>query len=120
MRSARFGRRIVEARGTSIVLVPDQPEETDLLSGLIVNDDHKAQIHAEVMSRINPSAATRVPRETLRVEIAKLVSQFPNRERTRINDLEGNKLAVKLTDDMIGLGPIEPLLKDDEVTDILV
>ena len=73
MRSARFGRRVVEARGTAIVVAPEQPEDNGLLADLVVNNLHKAQIHAGVMSRIDPSAATRVPRERLRAEVAKLV-----------------------------------------------
>src|SRR5207244_7583437 len=40
--------------------------------------------------------------------------------RIQLNEVEESQLAVELTHDMIGLGPLEPLLADAEVTDILV
>ena len=41
-------------------------------------------------------------------------------ERVQLNEIEEATLAAELTDDMVGLGPLEPFLDDDEVTDILV
>src|SRR5207237_556320 len=40
--------------------------------------------------------------------------------RIQLNELEEAALATELTDDMVGLGPLEPLLEDDDVTDVLV
>jgi pilus assembly protein CpaF len=120
MRSSHFGRRVVEARSTAVVLVSDRSDDLGPLADLVVNDQHKAQIHAGVMARIDPSAASRVPRERLLEEVAKLVGEIATAERIQLNELEENQLAAELTDDMIGLGPLEPLLEDDEVTDILV
>src|SRR5262249_26090237 len=62
----------------------------------------------------------RVPGRTLRAEVALLVSAIATEEKVQLNELEENALAAELTDDMVGLGPLEPLLQDDEVTDILV
>src|SRR5205823_4550242 len=67
-----------------------------------------------------PSAAGRIPRATLRAEVAKLVSEIATEQRVELNETEESALATELTDDMIGLGPLEPLLEDDDVTDILV
>jgi pilus assembly protein CpaF len=120
MRSAHFGRRIVEARSTAVVLIANAAEGPGPLADLAVNDQHKARLHAVVMSRIDPSVATRVPRARLQAEIAKLVSEIASDERIQLNEHEENQLAAELTDDMIGLGPLEPLLEDDRVTDILV
>ena len=72
------------------------------------------------MPRIDPAAAARLPRTTLKNEIAKLVQEIATEERIELNESEENILATELTDDMIGLGPLEPFLDDDEVTDILV
>src|SRR5947207_3294483 len=120
MRSAPFGRRVVEARGTAVVPVIEPAEEPCALADLVVNDQYKARIHANVMSRIDPSSATRVPRERLQAEVARLVSEIATGERIQLNEVEESQLAVELTHDMIGLGPLEPLLADAEVTDILV
>ena len=72
------------------------------------------------MSRIDPSVAGRIPRPTLRAEIAKLVSEIATEQRIQLNEIEESALAAELTDDMVGLGPLEPLLEDEDVTDVLV
>jgi pilus assembly protein CpaF len=119
MRSARLGRRIIEPGGRELVLVPGQdapPPPTELAD----RDELKEQIRAALMSRIDPSVAGRIPRRTLRAEVAKLVSEIATEQRIQLNELEESALATELTDDMVGLGPLEPHLEDDEVTDILV
>src|SRR5690242_3512749 len=120
MRSSRFGRRVVEASGTAVVPVPETPEEPGMLADLAVNDQHKARLYADVMSRIDPSAATLLPRDRLRREVAQLVSEIASGERLQINELEETRLAVEFADDMIGMGPLQPLLDDPDVSDILV
>ncbi|HUE39878.1 MAG TPA: CpaF family protein [Candidatus Binatia bacterium] len=72
------------------------------------------------MSRIDPSVAGRIARRTLRAEITKLVSEIATEQRIQLNELEEAALATELTDDMVGLGPLEPFLEDDDVTDVLV
>ena len=72
------------------------------------------------MSRIDPSVAGRIPRPTLRAEVGKLVTEIATEQRIQLNELEEAALAVELTDDMVGLGPLEPFLEDDDVTDVLV
>jgi len=119
MRSASFGRRIVEPGARELVLVPGQdaaPAPPELAN----RDELKEQVRTALMSRIDPSVATRIPRHTLRAEVAKLVSEIATEGRIQLNELEEAALAVELTDDMVGLGPLEPLLEDDDVTDVLV
>jgi pilus assembly protein CpaF len=71
------------------------------------------------MTRIDPSVAGRIPRARLRGEVAQLVSEIATQDRVQLNKLEETALAANLSDDMIGLGPLEPFLDDDEITDIL-
>jgi pilus assembly protein CpaF len=49
-----------------------------------------------------------------------LVSEIATEQRIQLNEIEEATLAAELTNDMIGLGPLEPYLEDDEVTDVLV
>src|SRR6267154_2804975 len=79
----------------------------------------KERIRAVLMTRIDPSVAGRIPRARLRGEVAQLVSEIATEDRAQLNKLEEATLAADLSDDMIGLGPLEPYLDDDEVTDIL-
>src|SRR5262249_25836895 len=60
-----------------------------------------------------------IPRASLRREIAKLVSEIATEDRVQLNKLEEMALAADLSDDMFGLGPLQPLLDDVEITDIL-
>jgi pilus assembly protein CpaF len=119
MRSARFGRRVVEPGGHELVLIPGHQAASHLPE--LGNRYHlKDQIRTTLMSRIDPSVADRIPRPRLRAEVAKLVSEIASEKRIQLNETEESALAVELTDDMVGLGPLEPLLDDDDVTDVLV
>jgi pilus assembly protein CpaF len=79
----------------------------------------KERIRTVLLSRIDPTVAGRIPRAALRREIAKLVNEIATEDRVQLNKLEEMALAADLSDDMVGLGPLEPFLDDDEVTDIL-
>jgi pilus assembly protein CpaF len=118
MISNAFGRRIVEPGGRALTLVPGRTASGPAadLSGRAAL---KEQIRTALMARIDPSVAGRIPRQTLRTEVAKLVSEIATEERVELNEVEESALANELTDDMTGLGPLEPFLDDDEVTDIL-
>src|SRR6201993_4857471 len=119
MRSASFGPAIIEPSGHELVLIPGQ-EPPAAAPELANRDELKEQIRAALMSRIDPSAAGRIPPPNLRAEGGKLVSEIATEQRIQLNELEEVALALELTDDMVGLGPLEPLLEDDDVTDVLV
>jgi pilus assembly protein CpaF len=122
MTTIGFGRRVVETPSRSIMLVPETTDETQ---GLGVRADFgrtelKDQIREELLKRIDPAAASRVSRRMLQAQIAIMVSEIATEQKVQLNELEEAALAAELTDDMVGLGPLEPLLQDDTVTDILV
>src|SRR5258708_9604765 len=119
MRSASFGRRVIEASGHELVLIPGQ-EAPGPPPELANRDELKEQIRTALMARIDPSVAGRIPRSTLRAEVGKLVSEIATEQRIQLNELEEAALAIELTDDMVGLGPLEPFLEDDNVTGVLV
>jgi pilus assembly protein CpaF len=120
MRSTGFGRRITEAPGRELVLVPERPAEPGPAAVLADRSELKEQIRTALMSRIDPSVASDIPRQTLRVEVAKIVGEIVTEQRGQLNEIEESALAAELTDDMVGLGPLEPFLDDDSITDILV
>jgi len=94
-------------------------ETADSLADLAPLNELKERIRTVLLTRIDPTVAGSIPRATLRVEIAKLVSEIATEERVQLNKLEEMALAADLSDDMVGLGPLEPFLEDDEITDIL-
>ena len=116
-----FGRRMVtsDSRGLAVVRETAEPEQ-GLRADLFGRVELKEKIRAGLMQRIDPAAAGKVSRRSLQAQIAILVSEIATEHKVQLNELEEANLAADLTDDMVGLGPLEPLLRDDEVTDILV
>src|SRR5438270_5892771 len=119
MRSAGFGRRIMEPRGHELVLIPVQ-EAPSAAPELASRDRRQAQLRTALVSRIDSSVAGRTARRVLRAQSTKRVSEIATSQRIQLNDTEEAARATELTDDMVGLGPLEPFLEDDNVTDILV
>jgi len=115
-----FGRRIIESGSRELTLVPLTEAPEGLRAALFGRDDLKAKVREILMSRIDPAVAGRMSRARLLSEVRLLVSVIATDEKVQLNELEEAALAVELTDDMVGLGPLEPLLQDDEITDILV
>jgi pilus assembly protein CpaF len=115
-----FGRRVIESGSRDLTLVPVTEAQEGFRAALFGRDDLKAKVREILMSRIDPAVAGRMSRARLLSEVRLLVSVIATDEKVQLNELEEAALAVELTDDMVGLGPLEPLLQDDEITDILV
>lgn len=80
----------------------------------------KARIQQILLERIDTSAAASLPREQLRKEIFPIASEILAEQRLQLNGAEREELIEQMLDDMLGLGPLEPLLADDGITDIMV
>jgi pilus assembly protein CpaF len=83
-------------------------------------EDAKERIQPKLLSRIDVSAASALPRNELAREISEVVAEIAVEERIQLNSVEQRNLVTKLVNDMIGLGPLEPLLADESITDIMV
>jgi pilus assembly protein CpaF len=120
MMTTGFGRRFPGPQRPGLALIPDAAEE---FSGQVVElaplSKLKERIRTVLLSRIDPTVAGRIPRAALRREIAKLVNEIATEDRVQLNKQEEMALAADLSDDIVGLGPLEPLLDDDDITDIL-
>src|SRR5882762_964684 len=113
-------RPVSETRPLGLTLVTDTPvDPVPPVANIVLLGELKERIRAVLMTRIDPSVAGRIPRARLRGEVAQLVSEIATEDRAQLNKLEEATLAADLSDDMIGLGPLEPFLDDDEITDIL-
>ncbi|MCR9256135.1 MAG: CpaF family protein [Alphaproteobacteria bacterium] len=83
-------------------------------------DEARKVVQPLLMEQIDVSRAAQLPQEILVKQIGDLVQEIGAEQRLRLNAEEQRALAAELTDDMIGLGPLEVLLMDDSVTDIMV
>ena len=73
-----------------------------------------------LLERIDASAAAKLSREELQRQIAELIAEIVAEEKLSVTSREQQELTVNLVDDMIGFGPLEPLLADESVNDIMV
>jgi pilus assembly protein CpaF len=77
-------------------------------------------IRDEVLKRIEPAVAVRMSQEELTRRVNDMVADIAGARSLLLNQHEQRVLAASIVDDMIGLGPLGPLLRDDTVSDILV
>src|ERR1700726_2413538 len=120
MTTTGFGRRVPAPLRPGLVLIPEGAAESPApVINLASLSELKERIRTVLLSRIDPTVAGRIPRAALRREIAKLVNEIATEDRVQLNKLEEMALAADLSDDMVGLGPLEPFLDDDDITDIL-
>ena len=82
--------------------------------------DEKVKLHAKIIDEFNLAVLERMPREELVRELRVYVGDYVRTERITLNQRELQAFVEDLVDEMIGFGPIEPLLKDPTITDILV
>ena len=80
----------------------------------------KLKIEPAVMDRLDVSAASQLPREELSHQLREIVSEILAEQDLHLNQVEQLNLVELLLDDMLGLGPLEPLLADESVTDIMI
>jgi pilus assembly protein CpaF len=83
-------------------------------------DEAKAKIHPIILDRMDMAAAAQLSREDLSHQLAELVAEILAELKLRLNLKEQQGLVELLLNDMLGLGPLEPLLADETVTDIMV
>ena len=80
----------------------------------------KTRIHRRLLGRLNLSNLDTLDREQVVSEIRKVVHELLARETIPLNFEEREALVEQVLDEIFGLGPLEPLLKDPEISDILV
>src|SRR5437764_8768567 len=82
--------------------------------------DAKVRLHRRLIEEINLQALEKLPEDEMRAHIQQLVSQYILVERLALNAQELNDFVSEILDEMTGLGPLEPLLKDPSISDILI
>jgi len=82
--------------------------------------DLKASVHKKLLNRLNLEALAQSDRARAESEIRTLLSELLAEEGTPLSLGERDLLFIELMDDVFGLGPLEPLLRDPSINDILV
>ncbi|MFH5925634.1 CpaF family protein [Roseomonas xinghualingensis] len=110
-----FGRRTEFAASSapagSVDTVPERPA---------AREAPFFRLRTQVLNRVDPVVAAELPAPVLRGQLEALVHELAGRERLELSAREQAQLAEELTHDMVGYGPLEPLLQDDSISDIMV
>ena len=122
---------VVPAR-EDVVVVPEQPAEPlepeYTIDSLRIEkrqvpkvvEEARRKVQPELVERIDVSTAVTLPRDELEAQVSDIVIEILHEEKLQLNQFEQRDLVKVLLDEMLGLGPLEPLLADEEVTDIMV
>jgi pilus assembly protein CpaF len=80
----------------------------------------KFTLHRKLLDRINLEALSSMAGERVRTEIRSAVARLVDEEKTPLSLVEKDRVIEEILDEVFGLGPLEPLLQDPTVSDILV
>lgn len=84
------------------------------------NQDLKFSLHRKLLDRINLEALSVLPPEKVRQEVRPAIAKLVGEQKTLLSLTEKDQLIEEILDEVFGLGPLEPLLRDRTVSDILV
>src|SRR5436309_2561678 len=80
----------------------------------------KADLHRKILDRLDLEKLGRTPSTSAREEVLLVIRNTVNSEAVPLSFAERERLAREILDEIFGLGPLEPLLKDPTISDILV
>ncbi len=82
--------------------------------------DLKFSVHRQLLERINLEAVSALPVDRVRQEVRPAVAKILSEDKMPLSLIEKDRLIEEVLDEVFGLGPLEPLLQDRTVSDILV
>jgi pilus assembly protein CpaF len=80
----------------------------------------KSQIHRKLIGVLNLDRVSSIPKDRVRAEIGRVVERLLDEERVPMTTAEQTKIVEEVLDEVLGLGPLETLLKESTISDILV
>ncbi|HYV04294.1 MAG TPA: CpaF family protein [Blastocatellia bacterium] len=80
----------------------------------------KTKLHSKILNEIQLESINRLGEESAREQIGQLIREMLQRENTPLALAEREKMAREILDEVFGLGPLEPLIADQTISDILV
>ncbi len=82
--------------------------------------DIRLRLHSRLIEELDLAKLDKLNEADLRREVLSLVADFARAERMALNTEDLKELGASIYDEMVGLGPLEPLLKDESINDILI
>ena len=104
----------------TLLLEPGQASEHVEIREADPYGELKTRIHHACIAKLGPELFKRDPGEDLTERVLRTVTEELTLDRTPLTREERRELVRQLTDDILGYGPLEQLLRDDSVTEIMV
>ncbi len=122
MNPGKFTRRDLVTNIMEALLAPpgDALASANPRNHLRVVEAAKAAIQPLILERMDVAAAVNMPRTTFEARLAGWVRELLTSNKIQLNFTEQCALVEALVADMLGLGPLEPLLADETISDIMV
>lgn len=108
---------------TAAPAMTSSPAATSKEPNLLISEkfmEAKVRLHRKLIEELNLQALEKLAPEEAKRQIFGLVQQYVVSERLALNSAELSTFVSEIIDEMTGLGPLEPLLKDDTIADILI
>ena len=109
------GKSPVPMNGGNGAAATDLGEETSKIF-----QDARTRVHRQLLERLNLSSVVNRERAEVDEEIRKIVRQLLAQDEAPLNRDEKERLLQEILDDVFGLGPLQPLVDDPTISDILV
>jgi pilus assembly protein CpaF len=98
--------------------IDTKPNQADITEKKVL--DFKARLHKKLIEELNLNALEKLPPDQMHQEIYDMVCEYASEERVAINTQELQSVTDDLVDEMVGLGPLQPLMRDPDISDILI
>jgi pilus assembly protein CpaF len=124
-----FGRRRADVAETPLPVIPESATAPNMPAPTPAaprtpagpaTANPLAELRNLCLLRIDPASVAALPPDRLAPEVERLIADIATERRIQLNGREQRQLATDLVRDMLGLGPLDPLLEDDSIGDILV
>src|ERR1700688_1176089 len=83
-------------------------------------ENFKAEVHRTLLSKLDLEKLSRINSSQARQAVSSIISEIISDRRVPLSFDEQEKIQTDLLDEVFGLGPLEPLLKDQKISDIMV
>lgn len=85
-----------------------------------LDEEVESSLRKVIVDSIDPSSVLTMPVQELEALVSKILARAAPEMRLFLNSWEHGRLVRETVDDMVGLGPVQPCMDDDEVTDVLI
>jgi pilus assembly protein CpaF len=108
------------ANGSSRTSGADDGHYRDLVKQRPTLLDEKLKLHTRIIDEFNLTVLEKLPRDELVRQVSGYIANYVRTEKISLNQKELEVFCKEIIDEMTGYGPLEPLLKDPTVADILI